>query len=201
MPALLNVGYAVESQTEKHMFMLLAESLIIGAQNRFEERSYSPKGFIKIYLTKTFIYGTPEVIVYRGQVLIACYCAGHKVAYFLVSYHGDKWVIRTFLFLTNEVTPEGTELKEIIGSEKEDAKYLMIDRVTAFLDYDIEHDQRLRELFETTGCGSLLNYIKLFVRPEDNVKNSASIANYLFGKVDNFELHPPTRIFSELESG
>jgi len=38
VPALLNVGYAMESQTEKHMFMLLAESLIIAAtQNPFEE--------------------------------------------------------------------------------------------------------------------------------------------------------------------
>jgi len=45
-------------------------------------------GYVQIYLAKTFIYGTPEVIVYRGQVLIACYCAGHKVGYFLVSYHG-----------------------------------------------------------------------------------------------------------------
>ncbi|QIH35539.1 hypothetical protein [Sphingobacterium sp. DR205] len=156
------------------------------ALNRFEERTYSPKGFIQIYLAQTFIYGTPEVIVYRGQVLIACYCARHKVGYFLVSYHGDKWIIRTFLFLTNEGTPEGTKLKEIIGLEKEDAKYLMIDRVTAFLDYDIEHDQRLRDLFETAGCGSLFEYIKLFVRPEDGVKNSASIANYLFGKADEY---------------
>lgn len=121
------------------------------------------------------------------RVLIACYCARHKVGYFLVSYHGDKWVIRTFLFLTNEGTPEGTKLKEIIGLEKEDAKYLMIDRVTAFLDYDIEHDRRLRALFETAGCGSLLGYIKLFVRGEEGVKNSASIANYLFGKAEDFE--------------
>ncbi|MCW8310193.1 MULTISPECIES: hypothetical protein [Sphingobacterium] len=157
------------------------------ALNRFEERTYSPKGYVQVYLAKTFIYNTPEVIVYRGQVLIACYCARHKIGYFLVSYHGDKWVIRTFLFLTNEGTPEGTKLKELVGLEKEDAKYLMIDRVTAFLDYDIEHDQRLRELFETAGCGSLFGYIKLFVRPEDSVKNSASIANYLFGKMDYFE--------------
>ncbi|WP_367330221.1 hypothetical protein [Sphingobacterium multivorum] len=60
----------------------------------------------------------------------------------------------------------------------------MIDRVTAFLDYDIEHDQRRRTLFESAGCGSLFGYIKLFVRGEDDVKNSASIANYLFGKAD-----------------
>jgi len=96
------------------------------ALNRFEERTFSPKDYVQIYLAKAFIYGTPEVIVYRGQVLIACHCARHKVGYFLVSYHGDKWVIRTFLFLTNEGTPEGTKLKEIVGLEKEDAKYLMI---------------------------------------------------------------------------
>jgi len=37
VPALLNVGYAMESQTKKSMFMLLAESLIITARNPFEE--------------------------------------------------------------------------------------------------------------------------------------------------------------------
>lgn len=152
----------------------------------FWERTYSPKGYVQVFLAKTFIYGTPEVIVYRGQLLIACYCARHKVGYFLVSYHGDKWGKRTFLFLTNEATPEGIKLKELVGLEKEDTKYLMIDRVTAFLNYDIEHDLRLRTLFETAGCGSLFGYIKLFVRGEDNVKNSASIANYLFGKENDF---------------
>lgn len=33
------------------------------ALNRSEERSYSPKGYVQIYLAKTFIYGTPEVII------------------------------------------------------------------------------------------------------------------------------------------
>jgi hypothetical protein len=37
VPAPLDVGYTMESQTKKHMFMLLAESLIIAAQNPFEE--------------------------------------------------------------------------------------------------------------------------------------------------------------------
>lgn len=63
----------------------------------------------------------------------------------------------------------------------------MIDRFSGFLGYDIEHDQRLRTLFETAGWGSLFGDIKLFVRGEDNVKNSASIANYLFGKADDLE--------------
>ncbi len=59
--------------------------------------------------------------------------------------------------------------------EKDDAKYLMIGRGTAFLDYDIEHDRRLRTMFETAGCGSLFGYIKLFVYGEDDVKNSAQL--------------------------
>jgi len=37
VPALLDVGYAVDSQIDKDMFVLLAESLIIAAQNSFEE--------------------------------------------------------------------------------------------------------------------------------------------------------------------
>ncbi|MDM1295308.1 hypothetical protein HX021_13550 [Sphingobacterium sp. N143] len=37
VPTLLDAGYAIESQTKKHMFMLLAESLIIAAQNPYEE--------------------------------------------------------------------------------------------------------------------------------------------------------------------
>ncbi len=37
VPALFHAGYAMESQTKKHIFMLLAESLIIAAQNPYEE--------------------------------------------------------------------------------------------------------------------------------------------------------------------
>lgn len=94
----------------------------------------------------------------------------------------------------NEGTPEGTKLKELVGLEKEDAKYLMIDRVTAFLDYDIEHDLRLRTLFETAGCGSLFGYIKLFARPEDNVKIAHRLLIIFLVKQMIFMMNIPTKV-------
>ena len=38
--------------------------------------------------------------------------------------------------------------------------------------------------YQTGNCE--MSQFKLFGRPEDNVKNSASIANYLFGKADEY---------------
>ncbi|WP_312365050.1 hypothetical protein [Sphingobacterium sp.] len=56
-------------------FGCLAKVGFLGAQ-------YSSKGYVQVYLAKTFIYDTPEVIVYRGRVLIAVIVPGTRSAIF-----------------------------------------------------------------------------------------------------------------------
>ncbi|TAJ09020.1 hypothetical protein DMA11_20895 [Marinilabiliaceae bacterium JC017] len=64
-------------------------------------------------------------------------------------------VLRTFLFITNDCTPEGQLLKAFTGMQKMDKKYWEIDKLSTFVMSDIKDHAVLRELFEKIGCGHL----------------------------------------------
>jgi len=80
----------------------------------------------------------------------------HKVGYLLTTLHDDKLVIRSFLFLTNDGTPESRKLRQLTLLEKYDKKYLGIDKLSTFTAYHIGEDEKLSALFREAGCGSLL---------------------------------------------
>lgn len=81
----------------------------------------------------------------------------YKVGYLLTTLHDDKLVIRSFLFLTNDGTPEGRKLRQLTRLEKYDKKYLGIDKLSTFTAYKIHEDEELSALFHEAGCGSLLD--------------------------------------------
>ncbi|WP_430974626.1 hypothetical protein [Sunxiuqinia rutila] len=79
-----------------------------------------------------------------------------RLGYLKADIIGDKLVVRTFLFVTNNGTPEGKKLQELAGLAKLDKAYLGIDRLHTFIASDIKEHQQLRELFNQVGCGGLL---------------------------------------------
>ena len=81
----------------------------------------------------------------------------YKVGYLLTTIHEDKLIIRSFLFLTNDDTPEGRKLHQLTGLVKHDKKYLGIDKLSTFTAYKIHEDEELSALFHAAGCGSLLD--------------------------------------------
>jgi hypothetical protein len=81
---------------------------------------------------------------------------GHKYGYLVCEYIDGDILIKTFLFLTNNGTPEGQKLNELTGLKKDDKKYLTIDRVSCFIASDIEHNESLKKLFIECGCESLI---------------------------------------------
>ena len=148
------------------------------ALRRLEERALCGSGHLQIIIAHIFSAGTPHFIVGKEHILLECKFVSHKIGYFVISFLGDKWLLRTFLFLTNEGTPEGDKLKELTALDREDKKYLEIDRMDAFLKYDIENDQRLKDIFMAAGCQSLFGYAKLFARKEGEIGNAEHIAQY-----------------------
>lgn len=128
------------------------------ALNRFEERTSFPSGYVQAFLTNLFAHGTPRFQFFGGRSLLECYIGKHKVGYFVITPHDGKWIVRTFLFLTNDGTPEGRRLAELTDWQRMDRKHLMVDRMDAFLAYDISGDAGLRKLFVKAGCGSLLRF-------------------------------------------
>ncbi|MEN5194377.1 hypothetical protein [Sphingobacterium faecium] len=116
----------------------------------------------------------------NSHILLAYYAGRHKIGYFVVAHHLDKWIVRTFLLLTNEGTPEGEKLKELTALNKIDAQYLKIDTMEAFINYDIEGNEKLFAIFKEANCASLFEYAKFFDRTNKKIKNADFISKYLF---------------------
>lgn len=78
-----------------------------------------------------------------------------KLGYLKAVLIGDKLIILTFLFLTNNGTPEGKKLHDLIGIQKQDKKYLGIDKLSTFILSDIKQNMLLKDLFCHAGCNGL----------------------------------------------
>ncbi len=83
-----------------------------------------------------------------------------RVGYFKADVIGDILLVRTFLFLTNNGTPEGKKLNRLVGLQKADKNYLGIDKLSTFIQSDIKNDEKLKALFCEAGCGDLFNLDK-----------------------------------------
>lgn len=95
------------------------------------------------------------VVTDRNSKLIVYKYKGKKLGYFTFRILDDAILFTTFLFITNDSTPEGEKLRELTSLEKEDKKYLKIDRLSAFAQSDVRDNPMLVQLFEDAGCGHL----------------------------------------------
>lgn len=158
------------------------------ALRRYEERSFDSAGAGFIMLGHRFAFTENHItVICKNHILLAYHAGDHKIGYFVVTHHGDKWILRTFLLLTNEGTPEGQKLKELTAINKIDAKYLKIDTMDAFIHYDIGGNEKLTAVFTEAGCGPLLEYAKFFDRTNLKVKNADALSKYLFDVPRNDE--------------
>lgn len=141
--------------------------------------------FGPIYLQMCETFDAPE-IVSRGKhrALVSFYYEQVKIGYFAIQEYKDMIVIRTFLFLTNDHTPEGNLLKERLGLARKDKEYNRLDKLSTFLLSDIREDEELCSLLQDTGCGSLLHWddkVRKTIRCDDSLAmpTAESIKNYL----------------------
>ncbi|EDM38103.1 hypothetical protein PBAL39_00772 [Pedobacter sp. BAL39] len=122
----------------------------------------------------------------RNYSLVEYRVSDQKVGYLVVKLHGTKLVVHTFLFLTNNDTPEGEKLGRLLGIVKEDKKYMEIDTLPDFNSYHFEKNEKLNQLFKDAGCGPLLKlgHLKEFATKETADKDSESIERYLDAAVN-----------------
>jgi hypothetical protein len=96
--------------------------------------------------------------IYDNNNFLIPYYMGHTVlGYFKADIVDDKILVRTFLFLTNDGTPEARKLKEIAGLHKLDIKYLRLDTLRTFVQSDMNRNPEIKKLFSDAGCGGLFN--------------------------------------------
>lgn len=118
-----------------------------------------------------------------------------KAGYFLTEIIDGIVVIKTFLFVTNNGTPEGERLGKITGLQKLDKKYLAIDRLSTFMSSDFSEKEQIRKLLTDSGCECLLElYEKVNLISIKHSEHGISdlminyIGNYNSGKSTETEL-------------
>jgi hypothetical protein len=115
----------------------------------------------------------------KGRCLIEYRYQEQKVGYLVADMIEDTIVIRTFLFVTMDSTPEGKALQQTIGLEAVDKKYLAIDRLSTFLLSDIAGHPDIKQHFIHAGCEDLFNFDTSALRPEDQLELAHFIRSYL----------------------
>jgi hypothetical protein len=114
-----------------------------------------------------------------GSILIEYRLFDLKVGYLVIDILTGLVIIRTFLFLTNSGTPEGENLKKILGLQMEERKYLEIDKLSGFLLSDLKNDKNLIEIFTRAGCGSLFQFAGKGLDVDPQIKLAQKVAAYL----------------------
>ncbi len=130
------------------------------ALNRIAERTGIPtQGLINYHLFFALI--KPNISINEdGRMLIEFRIENIKVGYLLADLIDGMIIIRTFLFLTNNGTPEGKQLEKLTGLQKDDKKYWGIDNLQALTHSDILENDKICSIFRQAGCEPLLQLCK-----------------------------------------
>lgn len=115
-----------------------------------------------------------------GQSLIEFTLQELKVGYLVYEYIEGVVVIRTFLLLTNNGTPEGDNLHDILGLEKMDKQYLGIDKLSCFVNSNLKNNTQLMKAFTMAGVSDLFNISDIIgVEDKKMKKNPNYISDYI----------------------
>ncbi|MDP4207832.1 MAG: hypothetical protein Q8928_03350 [Bacteroidota bacterium] len=93
----------------------------------------------------------------NNNLLIEYIFFGTKAGYFRADIIDGIILLRTFLFITNNGTPEGQLLEKNTGLKKLDKKYLAIDKLSTFMTADLDKNDEVQRIFKTSGCQCLLD--------------------------------------------
>lgn len=95
----------------------------------------------------------------RGKYIFEFKILDVKVGYLSAVLIEGNIVIRTFLFLTFNGTPEGKRLEDFIGLKALDTKYLKMDKLSSFMTGKLRENEELRSIFEKADC---LHLVELY---------------------------------------
>jgi hypothetical protein len=123
-----------------------------------------------------------HIINYKGNILIQFKIFGCKAGWFVSEIIDGTLLIKSFLFLTNDGTPEGDKLKETAGLSKVGKQYFHIDTLNNFVNSDIEENTILKKLFLKAGCKSLFKLGSFIKANEKKINTADALLHYM-----NFE--------------
>ncbi|MEI6124006.1 MAG: hypothetical protein WCQ95_10300 [Bacteroidota bacterium] len=102
-----------------------------------------------------------------------------KVGYLVFEIIEGIIVIKTFLFLTNNGTPEGQQIEKQTGLKKLDKQYLALDKLSTFMTADILTNMEVQKTLTDMGCQSLIELYKNTAVMYEQNKNTSVIMRML----------------------
>ncbi len=130
------------------------------AWDRLKERLGIPKRLLTMMTSESL--SEPKLVKRNDETyLLEVRLGAKKVGYFVGEVFERKFVIRTFLFLTMQGTPESELLWRELRLNRADIEFTMLDTLVAFANSDMRHDKALVSLFDKCGCGHLFNLVDL----------------------------------------
>lgn len=93
-----------------------------------------------------------------GRCLVDFAVGGVRLGYLVAERVGGVVLVRTFLFLTMDGTPEAAALRRTLRLGRADRRYLGLDDVRTFLRTDLATDPELVRAFTACGCGPLFTW-------------------------------------------
>ncbi|ETZ19240.1 hypothetical protein [Pedobacter sp. V48] len=132
-----------------------------------------------------------------GSSLVEFSLYEQKLGYLVCLVHEHMIVIRTFLFITNDGTPEGKKLSELTRVQLLDKQYLGIDTLAGFIKFRVAEDPILKGIFLEADCESLLDLSTLekFLLSDVTEKDPSILLNYLQGIPKIPGQQTPVRLF------
>ncbi len=104
------------------------------------------------------IINKPKVVkLTSNKLLLEMWFDQVKLGYFVATIEDDTLLLRTFLFITSNGTPEGRAINKKTGLQILDKKYLALDKLSSFVAQEVMENDEIRTIFEEAGCGGLFD--------------------------------------------
>lgn len=127
---------------------------------------------------------TPKFVpLGEDRFLFEYHYLNHKLGYFVGVKLEDCVLLKTFLFLTMQGTPESDLLYRKLRLTRSDIEYLQLDELAAFRDPEVRNDPALVELLDDCGCGHLLTFSAADLSQELATGYAGTLRRYL-GTID-----------------
>ena len=124
----------------------------------------------------------------------------YKVGYFVASIVDNKLIVKTFLLLTQEGTPEEQKLKQLTGLSRHDIQFLNLDKLSSFFDSTLYSDEKTRALFEEAGFKPILDCVTNYDWKTNKKSTLADrLRKYLVHEDDNPNWHEVAETIKEEE--
>ena len=121
----------------------------------------------------------------HNNLLIEYVFLDTKLGYLRADIVDGIILIRTFLFITNNSTPEGQLLEKNTGLQKLDKKYLSLDKLSTFMTSDIGNNKEVCKILVSAGCECLVHLhqkMHPLLTKKDNKFDTDYMLHYVNGK-------------------